>query len=142
MPLLQQLCFCDRNILMPFHDHCLKYLLLQSKNAAIQWQKNPPKNKTTKAALIHLYGFCKFTCDIEVIAVVAKGGAGVQTRVCQLHSLDLQLAIADVCVFSIHHCHMVFGPVNSMEGVFCRATQIQTIPKIECEQLCLRFYRD
>lgn len=75
-----------------------------------------------KDKLIHLHSFYDFTCDVEVDAVVAKGGACVQTRVRQLNCLDLQLAVADVRVFSIHYCHVVFGPVDSMEGAAGRAT--------------------
>ncbi len=74
--------------------------------------------------------------------MVSEGGARIQTRVCQLDSLDLKLAAADARVFSIQYCHVVFGPVDSMDRVPGRATQIQTIPKIEREQLCLRFHRD
>lgn len=95
-----------------------------------------------KAAIISLHPSHDFTCDVEVDAVVAEGGARVQTGVRQLHGLDLQLPVADARVLSIHHCHMVFGPVDSMDGVPGRATQIQTIPKIEREQLCLRFHGD
>lgn len=83
-----------------------------------------------------------FTCDVEVEAVVAEGGARVQTGVRQLHRLDLQLPIADTRVFPIHYGHMVFGPVDGMEGVLGGAGQIQTISKVEREQLCLRFHRD
>lgn len=86
------------------------------------------ERKTTNADLIW---FHNFTCDIEVRAVVAEGGTCIQTTVCQLHSFDLKLPIADVCVFSIHYSHMVFGPVDSMKGVLAWATQFQTIPIIE-----------
>lgn len=82
------------------------------------------------------------TCDVEEDAVVPEGGAWVQARVGQLHSLNLQLAIADTRVFSVHYCPMVFGPVDSIEGLLGRATEIQTIPEIEGEQLCWRFHRD
>ena len=73
--------------------------------------------------------------------MVAKSGACVQARIRQFYSLDLQLAIVDACVLSIHNRNMVFGPVYSMEGVLGRATQIQTIPTITGELLCLRFRR-
>lgn len=56
--------------------------------------------------------------------MVAKGGARVQARVCQLHRVDLQLAVADARVFSIHYGRMVFGPVDTMVGVMGQATQI------------------
>lgn len=81
------------------------------------------------------------TCHVEVDAVVAKGGAYVQAGVSKLHRLDLQLAIADTCMFSIHYSHMVFGPVDSMEVVLGRATEIETIPNGKGVQLCLRFHR-
>lgn len=67
------------------------------------------------------------TCDIEVKAVVAKGCACVEARVCQLHRLDLQLAVTDVRVFSIDYCGVVFGPVDGMGCVLGGAAQSERI---------------
>lgn len=82
------------------------------------------------------------TCDVEEDAVVAEGGAGVQPGVRQLHSLDLQLTVADVRVLSIHHSHVVFGPADIVGGVPERAAQVQMLSKVPRVQLCWRFHRD
>lgn len=74
--------------------------------------------------------------------MVAEGSAGIQTRVCQLHALDFQLSAADACVLPVYYGHMVFGPVDGMFGVTVGAGQVQTISRVEREQLDRRFHRD